>query len=129
MMHRFCLRVYYEDTDFGGLVYYANYLKLIERARSEWVRSLGIDQSKLKFEQGVVFAVRNLQAEYVMPAQFDDLLEVRTQLESLTTARLILSQEVRRDEELLFTALVTLVAISASGKPIRLPAEIRLLRA
>ena len=129
MMHRFCLRVYYEDTDFGGLVYYANYLKFIERARSEWVRSLGIDQSKLKFEQGVVFAVSHLEAEYVMPAQFDDLLEVRTQLESLTAARLILSQKVCRDEELLFTALVTLVAISASGKPVRLPAEIRLLRA
>ena len=129
MFHRFCLRVYYEDTDFGGFVYYANYLKFIERARSEWVRSLGIDQRTLKSEQGVVFAVRNLQAEYVMPAQFDDLLEVRTQLDSLTAARLILSQEVCRDKELLFKARVTLVAISASGKPLRLPAEIRLLHA
>ena len=129
MMHRFYLRVYYEDTDFGGLVYYANYLKFIERARSEWVRSLGIDQKTLKSEQGVVFAVRHLEAEYVQPAQFDDLLEVRTQLESLTAARLIISQEVCRDRELLFQARLTLVSISASGKPIRLPAEIRLLRA
>ena len=127
MIHRFCLRVYYEDTDFGGLVYYANYLKFIERARSEWVRSLGIDQRMLKSEQGVIFAVRHLEAEYVLPAQFDDLLEVRTQLDSLTAARLILSQEVCRDEELLFKARVTLVAISTSGKPLRLPAEIRLL--
>ena len=126
-MHRFCLRVYYEDTDFGGLVYYANYLKFIERARSEWVRSLGIDQRTLKSEQGVIFAVRHLEAEYVLPAQFDDLLEVRTQLDSLTAARLILCQEVCRDEELLFKARVTLVAISESGKPLRLPAEIRLL--
>ena len=129
MMHRFNLRVYYEDTDFGGIVYYANYLKFIERARSEWVRSLGIDQRKLKSEQGVVFAVRHLEAEYVQPAQFDDLLEVRTQLESLTAARLIISQEVCRDRELLFQARLTLVSISASGKPIRLPAEIRLLQA
>ena len=129
MMHRFCLRVYYEDTDFGGLVYYANYLKFIERARSEWVRSLGIDQRTLKSEQGVVFAVRHLEAEYVLPAQFDDLLEVRTQLESLTTSRLILSQKICRDEKLLFNTRVTLVAISASGKPMRLPAEIRLLHA
>ena len=128
-MHRFYLRVYYEDTDFGGLVYYANYLKFIERARSEWVRSLGIDQRTLKSEQGVVFAVRHLEAEYVQPAQFDDLLEVRTQLESLTAARLIISQEVCRDRELLFQARLTLVSISASGKPIRLPAEIRLLQA
>ena len=129
MMHRFCLRVYYEDTDFGGLVYYANYLKFIERARSEWVRSLGIDQRMLKSELGAVFTVRHLEAEYVLPAQFDDLLEVRTQIENLTAVRLILSQEVCRDKELLFKARVTLVAISASGKPLRLPAEIRLLHA
>ena len=128
MKHRFCLRVYYEDTDFGGHVYYANYLKFIERARSEWVRSLGIDQRTLKSEHGIVFAVRHLAAEYVLPAQFDDLLEVKTQLESLTAARLILSQEICRDEELLFQARVTLVAISASGKSMRLPAEIRLLQ-
>ena len=128
-MHRFYLRVYYEDTDFGGIVYYANYLKFIERARSEWVRSLGIDQRTLKSEQGLVFAVRHLEAEYLQPAQFDDLLEVRTQLESLTAARLIISQEVCRDEELLFQARLTLVTISLSGKPVRLPAEIRLLQA
>ena len=129
MMHRFYLRVYYEDTDFGGIVYYANYLKFIERARSEWVRSLGIDQRTLKSEQGLIFAVRHLEAEYLQPAQFDDLLEVRTQLESLTAARLIISQEVCRDEELLFQARLTLVTISLSGKPVRLPAEIRLLQA
>ena len=128
-MHRFYLRVYYEDTDFGGIVYYANYLKFIERARSEWVRSLGIDQRTLKSEQGLIFAVRHLEAEYLQPAQFDDLLEVRTQLESLTAARLIISQEVCRDEELLFQARLTLVTISLSGKPVRLPAEIRLLQA
>ena len=128
-MHRFYLRVYYEDTDFGGIVYYANYLKFIERARSEWVRSLGIDQRTLKSEQGLVFAVRHLEAEYLQPAQFDDLLEVRTQLESLTAARLIISQEVCRDEEFLFQARLTLVTISLSGKPVRLPAEIRLLQA
>ena len=68
MMHCFCLRVYYEDTDFGGLVYYANYLKFIERGRSEWVRSLGIDQRMLKSELGAVFTVRHLEAEYVLPA-------------------------------------------------------------
>ena len=127
-MHHFSLRVYYEDTDFGGLVYHANYLKFIERARSEWVRSLGIDQRKLKSEQSVVFAIRHIEAAYIVPAQFDDLLEVTTKIDSLTAARLILSQEVCRGEELLFRARVTLVAISVSGKPTRLPAEIRLLQ-
>ncbi len=128
MLHRFSLKVYYEDTDLSGLVYYANYLKFIERARSEWVRSLGIDQRTLKSQLGVVFAVRKLEAEYIIPAKFDDLLEVITQIESLTAARLILSQEVCRDEEILFQARVTLVSISVSGKPTRLPAEIRLLQ-
>ena len=128
MTHRFSLRVYYEDTDFGGLVYYANYLKFIERARSEWVRSLGIDQKTLKSEHGVVFAVRHLEADYIVPAQFDDLLEVRTQVERITAARLILSQEVCLGEELLLRAHVTLVAMNVRGKPKRLPAEIRLLQ-
>ena len=128
MLHRFSLKVYYEDTDFSGLVYYANYLKFIERARSEWVRSLRIDQRTLKSQFGVFFAVRKLEAEYIIPAKFDDLLEVITQIESLTAARLILSQEVCRDEEILFQARVTLVSISVSGKPTRLPAEIRLLQ-
>ncbi len=128
MMHEFYFRVYYDDTDFGGLVHYANYLKFIERARSEWVRSLGIDQRNLKSKQGVVFAIRHIEAVYIVPAQFDDLLKVRTQIDSLTAARLILSQEVCRGEELLFRARVTLVAIRVSGKPTRLPAEIRLLQ-
>ena len=128
MLQRFSLKVYYEDTDFSGLVYYANYLKFIERARSEWVRSLRIDQRTLKSQFGVFFAVRKLEAEYIIPAKFDDLLEVITQIESLTAARLILSQEVCRDEEILFQARVTLVSISVSGKPTRLPAEIRLLQ-
>ena len=128
MLHRFSLKVYYEDTDLSGLVYYANYLKFIERARSEWVRSLGIDQRTLKSQLGVVFAVRKLEAEYIIPAKFDDLLEVITQIESLTAARLILCQEVCRDDEILFQARVTLVSISVSGKPTRLPAEIRLLQ-
>ena len=127
-MHHFSLRVYYEDTDFGGLVYHANYFKFIERARSEWIRSLGIDQRTLKSEQSVVFAIRHIEAAYIAPAQFDDLLEVTTKIDNMTAARLILSQEVCRGEELLFRACVTLVAISVSGKPTRLPAEIRLLQ-
>ena len=66
--HRFDLRVYYEDTDLAGIVYYANYFKFIERARSEWVRALGIDQLALKDQDGVVFAVRSLTADYISPA-------------------------------------------------------------
>ena len=127
MKQRFSLRVYYEDTDFGGIVYYPNYLKFIERARSEWVRSLGIDQSDLKACRNMVFAVRHLVADYLTPAKFDDVLQIITVLESKTAARLILKQDIFRDKELLFSARVTLVALTQSGKPTRLPAEIRFL--
>lgn len=125
MTHRFALRVYYEDTDMAGIVYYANYLRFIERARTEWVRMLGIDQTRLRADQGLVFAVRRVEADYLSPARFDDVLTVTTQAEAMTGARLILGQEVRRDAALLFSARVTLVALTAGGLPARLPADLR----
>lgn len=125
MAHRFPLRVYYEDTDFGGVVYYANYLKFIERGRSEWVRSHGIDQKALKDQAGLVFAVRRVLAEYLRPALFDDALEVVTEVKRLSGVRLDLHQQVRRGEEVLFTAEVTLVCLHLDGKPARLPEALR----
>ncbi|WP_380057022.1 tol-pal system-associated acyl-CoA thioesterase [Falsihalocynthiibacter sp. SS001] len=126
MPHVYPLRVYYEDTDMAGIVYYANYLKFIERARSEYVREIGIDQTALKAEKDVAFAVRRLEADYVEPAQFDDVLTVETSVEAITGARMVMEQVVKRGESVLFTAIVTLVAIRLSdGTPTRLPAEIR----
>mgnify|MGYP003672952706 CR=1 FL=1 len=122
MSHRFDLRVYYEDTDLAGFVYYANYFKFIERARSEWVREMGVDQAAMKAEQGVVFAVRRVEADYFMPAQYDDKLIVRTDVQKQTGARLVLKQTVLRGEDPLFEALVTIVAIAANGAAARLPA-------
>ncbi len=122
MVHQFFCHVYYEDTDLAGIVYYANYLKFIERARTEWVRSLGVDQTKLKAEQDVVFAVRRVEADYLVPAKFDDELVVETSLERLSTARIVLRQVVKRGDETLFVAVVTLVALTTSGRPTRLPA-------
>ncbi|SNR25258.1 tol-pal system-associated acyl-CoA thioesterase [Puniceibacterium sediminis] len=127
MTHRFPVRVYYEDTDMAGVVYHANYLRYIERARSDWVRELGIDQNAMREEDGLVFAVRRVEADYLLPAKFDDTLEVRTTIRSVTGARLIMGQEVRRGEERLFLAEVTLVCINDTGHPARLPANIRLL--
>ncbi|WP_299679627.1 tol-pal system-associated acyl-CoA thioesterase [uncultured Roseobacter sp.] len=124
--HRFPIRVYYEDTDMAGIVYYANYLRYIERARSDWVREIGIDQLAMKAE-GVVFAVRRVEADYIQPARFDDLLEVETTLSKLTPARMIMVQKVFRGAEILFAAEVTIACIGARGKPARLPAELRLL--
>ncbi|MBL3594986.1 tol-pal system-associated acyl-CoA thioesterase [Rhodovulum sulfidophilum] len=125
MTHRLTVRVYYEDTDLAGIVYYANYLKFIERARSEWVRGLGLDQVRLKAESGIVFAVRRVEADYLSPAKFDDLLTVETDLLRFTPARLVLDQAVLRGETRLFEARVTLAALGAGGRPVRLPAEFR----
>jgi acyl-CoA thioester hydrolase len=124
MTHQFPLRVYYEDTDLAGIVYYANYLKFIERARSEWVRGLGVDQVAMKAD-GIVFAVRRVEADYIAPAHYDDELVVDTSVDKLTGARLVVRQVVRRADQVLFYALVTIVAIGAAGKPARLPAAIR----
>ena len=125
MAHHFTCRVYYEDTDLAGIVYYANYLKFIERARTEWVRSLGIDQVAVKRDQGIVFAVRRVEADYLIPAVFDDELTVVTALEQATGARLVLSQVVMRGDVRLFDAKVTLVALTESGRPARMPREIK----
>ncbi len=97
--HLHTLRVYYEDTDLAGIVYYANYLRFIERGRSEWVRSLGIDQVALKAEAGVVFAVARIEADYLAPARFDDVLTVATWPATRSAARLVVQQEVRRGED------------------------------
>lgn len=123
-MHRWPLRVYYEDTDLAGIVYYANYLKFIERARSEWVRELGLDQARMRAERGLHFAVRRIEADYLRPAQFDDMLCVETVLRSASGVRLVLDQVVRRDTQTLFAAVVTLVCLDATGRPVRLPAAL-----
>lgn len=125
MTHSISVRVYYEDTDLAGIVYYANYLKFIERGRSEWVRDCGVDQGALKADEGIVFAVRKVEAEYLKPARFDDLVQVTTDLVALGGASLTLRQEVWRGEERLFTALVVLVCLLETGKPARLPAPVR----
>ena len=124
-MHEFQLRVYYEDTDLAGIVYYANYLKFIERGRSEWVRSVGVDQAALKRDHGIVFAVRRIEADYLRSAKFDDMLTVRTDLVAETGARITLDQSVWRGEERLFEAQVVLVGMTEDGGVARLPAEIR----
>lgn len=124
-MHQFELRVYYEDTDLAGIVYYANYLKFIERGRSEWVRALGVDQVALKEGQGLVFAVRRVEADYLRPARFDDALTVTTECLAVTGARIELQQTVLRGAERLFVALVTLVCLTDAGLPARIPAYIR----
>ncbi|MDS9466492.1 tol-pal system-associated acyl-CoA thioesterase [Paracoccus sp. MBLB3053] len=119
-MHQFPVRVYYEDTDLAGIVYYANYLKFIERARSEWLRDLGIDQVAMK-AAGLVFVVRRIEADYLSPARFDDALIVESRLHEMGSARIIMCQKVHREGKPLFSAVVTLVCVNDAGRPVRLP--------
>ncbi|WP_170416753.1 tol-pal system-associated acyl-CoA thioesterase [Ruegeria atlantica] len=124
--HIFPIRVYYEDTDMGGVVYHANYLKFIERARSDYVRRLGNDQNAMR-DGGIVWVVRRIEADYLAPAKFDDELIVETWLSSISGVRLTMEQLVKRGETEIFRASVTAVCMNAQGKPVRLPAEIRAL--
>lgn len=122
-MHSFPIRVYYEDTDLAGIVYYANYLKFIERGRSEWLRDVGVDQLAMK-RDGLVFAVRRLEADYLSPARFEDLLMVQSTIHEHTPARIVIDQQVLRDGVVLFVARVTLVCVAQNGRPVRIPADV-----
>jgi acyl-CoA thioester hydrolase len=124
MTHQFPIRVYYEDTDLAGLVYYANYLKFIERARSEMVREMGIDQVEMKAE-GFVFAVRRVEADYIAPAHYDDQLIVETTMDQPSGVRVVFHQDVKRGDVTLFSAVVTVICLNRSGAVARLPAAIR----
>ena len=126
MKNTYPVRVYYEDTDMGGVVYHANYLRYIERARSDWVRKLGNDQNAMR-DEGIVWVVRRVEADYLSPAKFEDELVVETEVVSISGVRLTMAQLVRRGETEIFRATVTAVCINSAGKPIRLPAEIRAL--
>ncbi|MDR2240727.1 MAG: tol-pal system-associated acyl-CoA thioesterase [Zoogloeaceae bacterium] len=121
----FSLRVYYEDTDTAGVVYYANYLRYLERGRTEWLRALGIEQARLARETGLVFAVRSLAIEYLKPARLDDPLAVLTQLDAVGRAQVTLKQWIERGGETLVEASVRIACLDVKKmKPAALPAEI-----
>lgn len=118
-------RVYYEDTDAGGVVYYANYLKYLERGRTEFLRTLGFEQRQLAGETGLAFAVRSLSAEYLKPARLDDELRIETAVEEVGRAQVTFAQSIRRGEETLLTARVRVACIDlAKGRPAPLPKPI-----
>jgi acyl-CoA thioester hydrolase len=121
------VRVYYEDTDCGGIVYYANYLKFMERARSEWLRTLGFEQDRLQREEGIVFGVSRIQVEYLKPACFNDLLTVCTRLTTLGKASLIFAQEIARDAagELLCRGETRIACVAAASlRPCAIPSQV-----
>ena len=122
----YLLRVYYEDTDLAGIVYYANYLKFIERARSEMLKKANVNQMDL-IKRGYFFVVTSLKADYLKPAYFEDSLKVITGVTKIKGASIILQQTIFRSEKVLFEASIRLALIDKSGKVARLPANIRQL--
>ncbi|MEQ9199154.1 MAG: tol-pal system-associated acyl-CoA thioesterase [Rhodospirillales bacterium] len=123
--HVLPLRVYYEDTDAAGIVYYANYLKYAERGRTEMLRSVGTDHRQLAATDGVFFAVRRCAADYLKPAQLDDELAVWTEVSEVSGARMTAEQIIRRDVDDLVRLSVTLACIDRDGRPRRIPERLR----
>ena len=125
MSHALQVRVYYEDTDFSGLVYHASYLRFLERGRTELLRSAGIDQMALHREQGLAFAVRRMTIDWLRPARMDDVVTVETRSAEVRGASIVLMQRILRGAEVLVTAEVRVAAIGAGGRPARIPEGLR----
>lgn len=122
--HRLVQRVYYEDTDFSGVVYHARYLHFLERGRTDYLRLLGVEQGSLVLEEdreGFVFVVHRMEIDFKAPARMDDILTILTSTEKAGGAKMILNQEIRRGEQLLIAARVIIAVINAAGRPRRLP--------
>jgi acyl-CoA thioester hydrolase len=124
--HVLTQRVYYEDTDFSGVVYHARYLHFMERGRTDYLRCLGVDQVKMHAAEGegLAFVVHRMEIEFKASARMDDILTIITQTERALAAKLVLAQEIRLGEKLLIAARVTIAVINREGRPRRLPAAI-----
>lgn len=119
------IRVYYEDTDAGGVVYYANYLRFFERARTEWLRALGCEQSALLRDTGVVFVARSAQLEYLKPAKLDDELNISSAIESVGRAQVVFAQRAERQGEVIVEARMRIASFDPiRGKAVAMPKEI-----
>jgi acyl-CoA thioester hydrolase len=123
--HVLPVRVYYEDTDFSGVVYHASYLRFLERGRTDFLRLAGVDQSTLHAAgEGLIFAVRRMTIDFLKPARMDDVLFVETFTQEVRGASLVVAQAIRRGDEMLLTADVRVAALSG-GRPARIPDELR----
>lgn len=120
------VRIYYEDTDSGGVVYYANYLKFLERARTEWLRALGFEQTELLRDYNVLFVVRRVEVDYLRPARFDEALVVTVKVHGMGRSWMELDQAAIRDAEALVTARVKIVCVNGqSFRPVGIPPAIK----
>lgn len=120
------VRVYYEDTDAAGVVYYANYLCYCERARTEWLRALGFEQQKMRLDHGLAFVVRSVKADYLSPGMLDDALEVVTRIDALGGASIVFAQTIERGGKALFEGRFVIACVDLNKKrPAPLPADVR----
>jgi tol-pal system-associated acyl-CoA thioesterase len=126
-LFKFPVRVYYEDTDAGGVVYHSQYLNFMERARTEWLRHLGFEQTFLRESLNILFVVHSMQIQFKKPAKFNDMLEVSSQLINLRLGSFECQQKILRDEEVLIEAQVKIACVDAlTFKPTGIPTQIKL---
>jgi acyl-CoA thioester hydrolase len=123
--HRFAIRVYYEDTDAAGMVYHSNYLKYAERARTEWLRDLGVQQRQWREETGLGFAVTRCEIDFRRPARLDDVLDVATRILEVGGASLVAEQVIRREADEVARLTLIVACIDGNGRPARLPKHLR----
>jgi len=115
------VKVYYEDTDSGGVVYYSNYLKFLERARTEMINSIGLSNKKLLEEHKTLIIVKSCNVEYLSPSKLEDRLQIYSSIESLNKASFVMSQDIKKDDDLIVKAKIKLVTVNNEGRPIKIP--------
>jgi acyl-CoA thioester hydrolase len=125
IVHDFPIRIYYDDTDAGGVVYHANYLKFAERARTEYLRALGFENSQIRDEYGIIIVVKNIEAEYVSPARLDDFLNVQSRTLSVKNTSFVMEQKLFKGEACIFSMTVVLVCINSDGRPSKIPEPVK----
>ena len=119
------VKVYYEDTDSGGVVYYSNYLKFLERARTEMINSIGLSNKKLLEEHKTLIIVKSCNVEYLSPSKLEDRLQIYSSIESLKKASFVMSQDIKKDDDLIVKAKIKLVTVNYEGRPIKIPSVLK----
>ena len=115
------VKVYYEDTDSGGVVYYSNYLKFLERARTEMINSIGLSNKKLLEEHKTLIIVKSCNVEYLSPSKLEDRLQIYSSIESINKASFVMIQDIKKDDDLIVKAKIKLVTVNIEGRPIKIP--------
>ena len=118
------VKVYYEDTDAGGVVYYSNYLKFLERARTEMINSIGLSNKKLLEEHKTLIIVKSCNVEYLSPSKLEDTLQIHSSIESFNKASFVIIQNIKKDDNLIVKAKLKLVTVNQEGKPIKIPSAL-----